>query len=187
MKMLKYLIAFLLISSLCWAFPPCPPTPSASSSTAGKVELATDAETFTGTSDSVVVTPGNLGVAGCLRDFKTANHTATGNITEAQIKANKWHTNNGASAEIDLTLPALSYTVSIVFIVQETQIIEINPPSGELFDLDGTDLDADDCIDTSAVVGDKIALTRMLIADGSTWRWSADTIRGVHSDTGASD
>jgi len=121
------------------------------------------------------------------RDFSTTNHTSTGNITEAQILASKWHTNNGASAEIDLTLPALSYTVNIIFIVQETQIMEINPPSGELFDHDGTDLDADDCIDTSIVIGDKIAFTRILLADGSTWRWSTDTIRGNHVDTGASD
>ena len=121
------------------------------------------------------------------RDYSTTNHTSTGNITEAHILASKWHTNNGASAEIDLTLPALSYTVGIVFIVQETQIIEINPPSGELFDHDGVDLDADDCVDTSAVVGDKIAFTRILLADGSTWRWSTDTIRGNHIDTGATD
>jgi len=121
------------------------------------------------------------------RDFSTQNHTSTGNITEAQILANKWHTNNGASAEIDLTLPALSYTVNFIYIVQDAFISEINPPSGEPFDHDGNDLDADDCIDLSIVVGDKIAFTRILLADGSTWRWSTDTIRGVHSDTGASD
>jgi len=122
-----------------------------------------------------------------LRELSTQNHTATGNITEAHILANKWHTNNGASAEIDLTLPALSYTVNIIFIVQDAFISEINPPSGELFDHDGDDLDANDCIDLSIVVGDKIGFTRLLLADGSTWRWSTDTIRGNHVDTGASD
>ena len=168
---------------------------------AGYVEFAEDSDNGTNTvkligpastADVVQTLQAVTGTVLCTgsavgRDFATQNHTATGNITEAQIIASKWHTNNGASAEIDLTLPALSYTVGIIFIVQDAFISEINPPSGELFDHDGTDLHADDCIDLSIVIGDKIAFTRILLADGSTWRWSTDTIRGVHTDTGATD
>ena len=117
----------------------------------------------------------------------TQNHTSTGNITEAHILAAKFQTNNGASGEVDLTLPALSYTVNFTFIVQDAFIPEINPPSGELFDHDGTDLNANEVIDMSIVIGDKLSFTRILLADGSTWRWSTDTIRGVHVRSGASD
>ena len=183
--MKKLLLTILLVLALAIPAGAFPPIPIFHWDTGA--DLATDAETIAGAETGKAVTPANLTAAGCLRDFSTANHTATGSISEAQIKQNKWHTNNGASTEIDLTLPALSYTISIIFIVQETQIMEINPPSGELFDHDGTDLNADDCIDLSIVVGDKIAFTRMLLADGTTWRWSTDTIRGSHVDTGATD
>lgn len=119
-------------------------------------------------------------------DKALANETNTA-ITETQILLNKYITNQGSSSEADLVLPALSYTIGLVFIVQEALIIEINPPPGELFDHDGTALDANDCIDSPAMVGGKIVFTRMLIADGSTWRWSTDTIRGAWIDGAASD
>jgi len=159
---------------------------SPSTTDVAMVELATDAETVAGTSDLVVCTPGNLAAAGCLRDFSTLNHTSTGNITEAQIKENKWHTNNGANAEIDLTLPALSYTVQIIFLVEETQVIEINPPSGEAPMLDGVLLDADDCVDSDAVVGSCLTAIRTQNAAGA-WYWHFIPSVGAWVDTGASD
>ena len=110
--------------------------------------------------------------------------------TETTLTAEQCHdtfvTNQGATGEVDVILPALSYYTMVRFVVNEVQIFEINPPSGELFDLDGTDLDADDCVDSPAVVGSKLTATRMQIADAS-WRWSLDTVRGAWVDTGASD
>ena len=112
--------------------------------------------------------------------------TADTSIAEAQLLAAKFITNQGDSGEADLTLPAVSYGIGRIFVVEEAQNIEINPPSGEAFDLDGTTLDANDCIDSDSTVGSKIVATRMKNAAG-TWIWSLDTIRGVWTDTGASD
>lgn len=118
--------------------------------------------------------------------------TADTSITEAQILEYKYITNQGDVGEADLTLPAVSYPILVVFVVEEAQNIEINPPSGEAFDLNGTTLDANDCVDangsgaTTGTVGDKIAALRMQNAAG-TWIWSLDTIRGPWTDTGASD
>ena len=137
------------------------------------------------------------GVSGADPDFVTergftvldkalADETNT-DITEAQILAAKFITNQGSSSEADLGLPALSYYINFICIVNEAHIIEWNPPSGELFDHDGILLDADDVIDSPVGIGAKISFTRMLIADGSTWRWSTDTIRGIWPDGGASD
>jgi len=120
------------------------------------------------------------------RDFSKLDLTADTVLTEAQIRANKYISNQGDADEADITLPAVSYVINVIFSVEEVLNIEINPPSGEIFDLDGTALDADDCVDSDSTVGSKIAATRLQIADG-TWRWSLDTIRGVWTDTGASD
>jgi len=107
-------------------------------------------------------------------------------ISATQILENQFITNQGASGEIDITLPAISYSATRTVIVEETQIIEVNPPSGEVFDLSGTNLDADDCIDSPNTVGAKAVFTRMQNASG-TWIWSVDTVRGTWADTGASD
>ena len=139
------------------------------------------------------------GVTGADPDFVTerafsvldkalADETNT-DITEAQILASKFITNQGSSSEADLVLPDLEYYVSVVFVVNEAFIIEINPPNAdahEALDLDGTLLDASDCVDSPVTIGAKIAATRMQIADG-TWKWSLDTIRGAWTDGGASD
>ena len=125
-----------------------------------------------------------------LREFSTQAYTASGNITEAHILANKYLTNQGEdAAENDLVLPDIEYYANVIFIVNEAYIIEINPPNAdahEAFDLDGTRLDLSDCIDSPIVVGSKISATRMQAADG-TWHWSFDTIRGTWVDTGATD
>lgn len=107
-------------------------------------------------------------------------------ISEAQILANKYISNYGAAVEIDITLPAVSYNISRTIIVEAAQIIEVAPPSGELFDLSGTLLDADDVVDSPAIVGSKMVATRMRTG-ASTWRWSLDVSRGNWVDSGASD
>jgi hypothetical protein len=112
--------------------------------------------------------------------------TTDTSLTEAQLLANGYITNQGASGEIDVTLPAVSYRITRTIIVEEPQIIEVNPPSGEAFDLGGTTLDADDVIDSPAVVGSKAVFSRMKNASG-TWHWSVDAVRGSWVDSGASD
>ncbi len=95
-------------------------------------------------------------------------------------------TNQGASSEVDLTLYAMTSGARVTIVVEAAQVIEVGPPSGEAFDLDGTTLDADDCIDSPAVVGSKLVCTRIKNAAG-TAIWSCDTVRGAWVDTGASD
>lgn len=111
--------------------------------------------------------------------------TGDATLTEAECKGTII-TNQGASGEVDLKLDDLSASVQVLFVVEEAQIIEVNPPTDELFDLDGTALDANDCIDSPATVGSKLICTRMQIADAS-WHWSCDTVRGAWADTGATD
>ena len=106
-------------------------------------------------------------------------------LTAAQVTMT-FVTNQGATGEVDVILPAVSFYTVVRFIVNEEFIFEVNPPSGELFDLNGTSLDANDCVDSPIIVGSKLVATRMQIADAS-WRWSLDTVRGLWVDTGASD
>jgi len=121
-----------------------------------------------------------------MREFCKLDLTADTSISEAQIIANKYISNQGDDGEADLTLPAVSYAAQVFFLVEEAQNIEINPPSGEAFDLDGVTLDANDCVDSDSTVGSKISCLRMQNASG-TWIWSLDTIRGAWTDRGASD
>jgi len=121
-----------------------------------------------------------------MRTPSTLNLTTDTSVTAQQLLDNKYISNQGASGEVDITLPAVSYSITRTVLVTEEQIAEINPPSGEAFDLSGTALDADDCIDSPATVGAKAVFTRMQDSSG-TWFWSVDTVRGDWVDTGASD
>jgi len=103
-----------------------------------------------------------------------------------QLLANKYISNYGASGEVDITLPAVSYNISRTVIVEAVQIIELNPPSGELFDLAGILLDANDVVDSPIGVGAAVVVTRIRTG-ASTWRWSLDVVRGTWTDSGASD
>lgn len=125
-------------------------------------------------------------VAYDLETPSTLNLTTDTSVTEAQLLASKFISNQGASGEVDITLPAVSYSITRTVLITEAQIAEINPPSGEAFDLSGTALDANDCIDSPATVGAKAVFTRMQNASG-TWHWSVDTVRGSWVDTGATD
>lgn len=112
--------------------------------------------------------------------------TTDTSLSAAQLLANKFITNQGASGEINITLPAVSYRISRTIIVEEAWIIEVNPPTGEAFDLGGTTLDANDVIDSPAVVGSKMVVTRMKNSSG-TWHWSCDAVRGSWVDSGVTD
>jgi len=112
--------------------------------------------------------------------------TTDTSVTEAQLLANKYISNYGASGEVDITLPAVSYNISRTVIVEAAQIVELNPPSGELFDLSGTLLDANDVVDSPTGIGAAVVVTRVRTG-ASTWRWSLDVVRGTWTDSGASD
>lgn len=116
----------------------------------------------------------------------TLNLTTDTSVSEAQLLANDYITNQGAAGEVDIILPVVSYTISRTIIVNEAQIIEVGPPTGEILDLSGTLLDANDVVDSPATVGSKMVVTRMQNAAGA-WHYSLDTVRGTWVDSGASD
>lgn len=113
-------------------------------------------------------------------------YTADTSILAANLLVSKFVSNYGAGGEIDLILPALSYNITRTFLVESAHIIEVCPPSGEAFDLAGTTLTTDYCIDSSTVTGDKAVFTR-LRTGASTYKWSVDVVRGTWVDTGVSD
>ena len=107
-------------------------------------------------------------------------------FTIANMIHYKGFSNYGAGEETDIYLDNPAYRTLVVFTVSESYITEICPPSGELFVFDGTTLDADDCIDTSAVPGSTLSFLRVQITAGA-WRWFAFSVTGAHVDTGATD
>jgi hypothetical protein len=104
-------------------------------------------------------------------------------LSEAQILGAKYITNQGDAGEQILTLPDLEYGVSVIFMCEEAQNICLEPPAGESFDLDGSTLTANYCVDSDSTVGSKIVATRMKDANGD-WIWCLDTIRGTWTDSG---
>ena len=112
--------------------------------------------------------------------------TADTTISTIQVYANKYITNQGATGEVDLMLPAVSWGITLYFIVEETQVIEVNPPTGEAFIFSATTLDANDVIDSDNVVGSMLMVTRIKNAAG-TWQWLAMNIIGSWADGDGSD
>jgi len=111
---------------------------------------------------------------------------ASGTISTIQAFANKYITNQGASGEVDLMLPAVNWGITLYFIVEETQVIEVNPPSGEKFLFNTSLLDANDVIDSDNVVGSMLMVTRIKNAAGA-WQWLAMNIIGSWADGDATD
>jgi len=147
---------------------------------------------ITGLTTPLTAAQGGTGLA-ALRENSVLDIVASDEtpvaITAANILTNKFITNQGSSSEADWTLPDIEYYASVTFIVNEAFIEEICPVNAdahEAFDLNGTVLDASDCIDSPILIGSKMVATRMQIADG-TWKWSFDTVRGAWVDTGATD
>ena len=94
--------------------------------------------------------------------------------------------NQGADEETDIILPTPTFPIKFEVEVSEDHIIELCPAAGEIFTLNGTALDANDCVDSSAVVGDCFMVKSRQIAAG-TWQYFIYTIQGAHLDTGAGD
>jgi len=120
------------------------------------------------------------------RQFKTLNLTANTVLTVAQVLEYYIISNQGAAGEIDITWPAISHAICNKVEVSESQVIEINPPSGEAPYLDGSTLHADDCADTAATTGNFHYVSREQADDG-TWRYHFSSHTGSLTDTGATD
>ena len=110
--------------------------------------------------------------------------TSSAALTEAQLLANKFFTNSGASGAVVATLPALTYPITRTFLVSAAQVFSIKPPSGETLDTTITPaLDADDKISSPATIYSKVVVTNMPV--GAGWVWSVDVVRGTWTDGGA--
>ena len=123
------------------------------------------------------------------RDFQALpfdNGAAQATFTEANMRLYGTINNQGADEETDIILAAVSYSIKFEVEVSEDHVIELCPPSGEIFTLDGTALHANDCVNSSAVVGDCFMVKRRQIADAS-WQYFIYTIQGAHTDEGAAD
>lgn len=119
-----------------------------------------------------------LNLKGYINYPGTLTYTANASPSAANIFANKFITNYGATGTITVTMPAVCYEISRAIVVESAQIIQVTPPSGEAFDLSGTTLTTDQSFAGPATVGSKIVITRQRNAAG-TWIWSVDAVRGT--------
>lgn len=99
-------------------------------------------------------------------------------VTEAQLMAHQYFSNSGATGTITVTLPAISYEIVRTIIVEEDQVIQIAPVSGEMLDLPTGPLSVDQVAAGPATVGSKLVITRQRNAAG-VWMWSLDGARGT--------
>ena len=185
MKKLLILIYSCLVLLMAWTafgYPPVPPTIWIG-------DLASSTETFTGTETKKAVTPAGLAAAGGLRDFSsiamTNGDTQTA-FSEANMKANKYLTNQGETVELDVILVAVSYPIGGVISNEEALVTEICPPSGEIIYLDGVALDANDCVDSDGAVRSLASYFRFQDASAA-WHYHILSITGAWTDTGATD
>ena len=112
------------------------------------------------------------------------DHTSDATLTEAHCRGK--NTNQGASAEVDLTMNASDQGDMVMFENQEVQVMEVGPPSGGIIILDGAALDADDCVDSDgSTIGSSMVCSRGKNAAGTAvWICTSDK---KWVDTGASD
>lgn len=99
-------------------------------------------------------------------------------LTEAQLLSHRYFSNSGATGTITVTLPAISYEIVRTIIVEENQIVQIAPESGEMLDLPAGPLSVDQVAAGPATVGSKLVITRQRNATG-VWMWSLDGARGT--------
>ena len=113
----------------------------------------------------------------------TLNLTTDTSISEAQIIANRFISNEGATGEVDVTLPVMTCdTISVTFIIKAAYVMEIGPPSGGQLDHQGTLLTADYVVDSPAILRSKAVLTWVKI--GALGVWSIDVARGTWVNPG---
>lgn len=150
----------------------------------GQDELLFDSDDFTETAGTGTVTVSIDKSAVESTQPSTLILTTDTSITEADLLSSKYLSNYGASGEVDIILPAISYNQTRTILIEAAQVLEISPPSGEVLELSGTDLTADYCVNSGSVVGNKATATR-LRTGASTWKWSIDVVRGTWASCGA--
>ena len=150
----------------------------------GQDELLFDSDDFTETAGTGTVTVSIDKSAVEATQPSTLTLTTDTSITEADLLSSKYLSNYGASGEVDIILPAISYNQTRTILIEAAQVLEISPPSGEVLELSGTDLTADYCVNSGSVVGNKATATR-LRTGASMWKWSIDVVRGTWASCGA--
>lgn len=121
------------------------------------------------------------------RDIVTlafTNDATQTEFTSANMLLYGSFSNKGDDGETDIILDNPSYQIKETALVEYAAVIEICPPSGESFDLNGTTLTADFCIESPAIIGSKAVFTRMYSDTLTAWFWSVDTVRGAWIDGG---
>lgn len=150
----------------------------------GQDELIFDSDDFTETTGTGTVTVSIDKSAVEATQPATLALTTDASVTEANILSNKYLSNYGASDEVDIILPAISYNQTRTILIEAAQVLEISPPSGEVLELSGTDLTTDYCVNSGSVVGNKATVTRIRTG-ASTWKWSIDVVRGTWVSCGS--
>ena len=111
--------------------------------------------------------------------YVTSDHT----VSESELLTNDFISNYGASDEVDILLPAVSYNIVKTIVVEAAQIIEIGPPTGEQLYYQGTALTANYVIDSPATFSGMAVITR-LRTGASTWVWNIGVAQGTFSNPG---
>lgn len=202
-KILFLFLALFLIKPV-YAIPPFP-NPPASSTQSGTVELATDAETITGTATDKACTPAN--VQAKLDDVSTATPTASKipiadgsgrltdwtpnkvktvtstpvTLTEAEIKHGVVLVNTGASV---INLPAGSAALDgfpCVFTSIAAVSYSVDPNGSEVITKMGSDMTGGNKLTASGVAGESFKL----IWDNTNSKWREYDETGVITDGGS--
>ena len=187
-----YVICFLLLPCLAWGQGYY--VPGAASATAkGTVELATDAETVTGTDTARATTPANITAkmaapgaiggttANTIRylmdeDVEAATDTLTANQCSGGLI-----NNYGQAADAVLTLPAAAAGMNFIVILGTTvaKYYRLDPNASDKIYLDGTaDSDGHYCGIASAAAGACIVFTAFQTG-ASAYDWYASTVSGL--------
>ena len=114
--------------------------------------------------------------------------------TQSQITVKDWYQNKSwdnvgqGANEADWQLPSFgAHAVTRTITVSVAQIIEVCPETSGYIRLNGALLDQNDCVDSPAILGSKIAVTRAYDTANTRWEWQLDTIYGAWIDTAAGD
>jgi hypothetical protein len=133
---------------------PNPTVVAASTTTAGKVELATQTEMDTGTDSTRAPTPSVVANAKVRVEAKTS----TPYVVSTSADRNKLFTNEGATALQEFTLPTAAAGLSFSFCVQDADDIKITANTSDTIRMGSQVTAAAGNIQSSAI-GDSVTLT----------------------------
>jgi len=165
----------------------------ATTSAAGRLEIATDAETGTGTATDRALTPSNLTyklaapgaigetTPGTIRSLIKEVVKASGGSITALDCSGTIVNNYGQSADATLTLPAAATGLSFVVALGTTvaKYYRIDPDAGDQIFLDGTGAGDGKYVGIASAAAGK-AISFMAIKTGeSSYDWIATTISGT--------